>query len=149
MGRKKRKRENDQSDDDDKVPMCEREKDTTVVSSLANHVKHPAVLQMVAKANEAWDGVTCFGNDVVHSYCLHALTKGLPLPDLVDKDFWMFVLGYTIKRSTQKRGQLDDLVKAFTDHYDMCFAQHDTLRPGYHDNFIENMATLEATNNKV
>lgn len=148
MKRTKRKRE-DEGEEGGIVPECEKEKDTTVVTSLASHVTDPVVLKMIEEANEAWDIVTCFGNDAVHSYCLYALTNNLPLPDLEDKAFWQFALGYTINRSTQERGQSVELREAFVDHFERFFGEHDTLRKGFHDNFVESMATAEATNNKV
>jgi transposase len=146
---KRKKRNRDDEDEEGIVLQCEKEKDTTVVTSLASHVTDPAVLKMVEEANEAWDVVTCLGNDAVHSYCLHALTNKLPLPNLEDKAFWQFALGYTIKRSTQQRGQSEELREAFLDHFEKHFGDHDTTRKGFHDNFVESMATAEATNNTV
>ena len=72
----------------------------------------------------------------------------LPLPDLTDKDFWHFVFRYAIKRSTQTRNQSTRLVENFKDHYDTFFADHNTIRRGFHDNFTESMATNNTVYNK-
>ena len=50
---------------------------------------------MVEEANEVWDTVTCFGSDAVH---LEGKHSKIPLsPDLEDKSFWQFALGYTLR----------------------------------------------------
>jgi hypothetical protein len=43
----------------------------------------------------------------------------------------------------------EELVSACKAHFHEFFSLHDTLRPGFHDNFVENMATSEAANNKL
>lgn len=77
----------------------------------------------------------------------------IPLsPDLKDKSFWQFALGYTLRSPSGaqalyllKCGQSDELVEAFTTQFEKHFSDLDTLRRGFRDNFVENIATLEAT----
>jgi len=112
-------------------------------------VHHKAVEALVVGGNEVWDRVVCFGNDAVHSFVRQALQDELPIPDLQDAKFWNCAFGYTIKRSTYARDQKETkIVERFRIHYDTFFNDHDTLRPGFHDNFTESMGTLEATANK-
>ena len=148
MGKRKRK---DRSPDPERpvVPLEEREKNQTIIVSLTSYVHHKAVEAMFVVGNEAWNRVVCFGNDAVHSFVRQELQDKLPLPDLEDAKFWNCAFGYTIKRSTHARDQKDtDIVERFRTHYDTFFNDHDTLRPGFHDNFTESMGTLEATANK-
>ena len=49
------------------LPPEQREGDTTVVVSLASHVRNKDVEEMVAIGNEAWDRVVCFcGDDMAY-----------------------------------------------------------------------------------
>ena len=144
MVRRKRKRG---EDDDEEVPLGDKERDTTVVTGLVSHVVDPAVVRMVEIACEAADAISCFGNDAVQSYCIHALHNGLPLPDLGEKTFWQLALNYAGRRSRQRwTGVSAELADAFYAHYDANFAAHDTQRQGYHANFFEYMAVKEAQN---
>ena len=134
-------------DGDEEVPLGNKVRNSAVVTGLVSHVVDPAVVRMVEIACEASDAISCFGNDAVYSYCLAALRDGLPLPDLGDKTFWQLAFHYAGKRSRARwSGVSDELAVAFYAHYDENFALHDTLRPGYHANFYEYMATKMATN---
>jgi hypothetical protein len=142
-----RKRERDSS-----VSLDEKARTTTVPTGLVSHVRHEAVVRMVEIGCEAWDRVTCFGNDVVHSFIQTRLWAGLPLPDLGGKPFWQIALSYVINRGRPNipgypTDQVHQQMRAdFFAHFDEHFSEHDTIRRGYHSNFIENMATAEATN---
>ena len=142
----RRKRKRDGGGDDDDVPLDAKERTSTVVTGLVSHAVDPAVVRMVEIACNEWDVVTCFGNDAVHWYCLHALGNGLPLPDLESKSFWQFAFKYTAMRSIAGGGLRDTALQAaFIAQYDDVFNGHDTIRRGNHDNFFEYMATAEAT----
>ena len=143
MGKRKKKRDPDRP----AVPAAEREKNTTVVVSLASHVQHKAVEAMVAVGNEAWDRVVCFGNDAVHSFARQRLQDKLEPPNLEDANFWASAFGYAIRRSNKENDS--EMNKSFREHYDAAFEDHITLRPGFHGNFPESMATLEATANRI
>ena len=54
-----------------------------------------------------------------------------------------------MRRSISTHDQPPQLVQAFREHFNAHFDQPENQRKGYHSNFIENMAELTATNNKV
>jgi hypothetical protein len=63
----------------------------------------------------------------------------IPLsPDLKDKSFWQFALGYTLRSPSGaqalyllKCGQSDKLVEAFTTQFEKHFSDLDTLREAF------------------